>query len=303
MVDSNLTDENHANAGASNGLTLGDNAILIITEKAFDEGADVAIKFSQAANATVSGGRNSKLVLVGDYNKGNLPDDLFLAEGTGGTTGTVSGSLNFEAAGGLIVGQTSGAGIDKGTVIVDPEAIAAMRSQVSSPVGDMIVDYVDGKLKDNSGEDGYEFLVDTISNQGYAKMDAVYHAATYAGAQQAAVAAVTTMADAVGSRVGSFGVETNAISATGSNSKGGVWLTPMYKSVEADGFDAQGVSYGSDVDLSGVAFGADMLKGQMRYGAVFNIGSGDSEGKGHGAGLKDEFEYYGVGIYTAISGL
>lgn len=300
VVDSNLTDENHANAGASNGLTLGDNAILIITEKAFDEGADVAIKFSQAANATVSGGRNSKLVLVGDYNKGNLPDDLFLAEGTGGTTGTVSGSLNFEAAGGLIVGQTSGAGIDKGTVIVDPEAIAAMRSQVSSPVGDMIVDYVDGKLKDNSGEDGYEFLVDTISNQGYAKMDAVYHAATYAGAQQAAVAAVTTMADAVGSRVGSFGVETNAISATGSNSKGGVWLTPMYKSVEADGFDAQGVSYGSDVDLSGVAFGADMLKGQMRYGAVFNIGSGDSEGKGHGAGLKDEFEYYGVGIYTAM---
>ena len=74
----------------------------------------------------------------------------------------------------------------------------------------------------------------------------------------------------------------------------------MYKSVDADSFNAQGASYGSEVDLGGVAFGADTVNGNMRFGAVFNIGSGDAEGKGNGNGLKDEFDYYGFGIYSAM---
>ena len=57
------------------------------------------------------------------------------------------------------------------------------------------------------------------------------------------------MADAMFGRVGAVGVEAASISATGSQANGGVWLTPMYKSVDSDGFNAQGASYGSDVDL------------------------------------------------------
>ena len=108
------------------------------------------------------------------------------------------------------------------------------------------------------------------------------------------------MADAMFGRVGAVGVEAATISATGSQANGGVWLTPMYKSVDSDGFNAEGVSYGSDVDLAGVAFGTDTVNGNMRFGAVFNIGSGDAEGKGQGNGLKDEFDYYGIGIYSAM---
>ena len=74
----------------------------------------------------------------------------------------------------------------------------------------------------------------------------------------------------------------------------------MYKSVDADGFNAEGASYGADVDLAGVAFGTDTVNGNMRFGAVFNIGSGDADGKGNGNGLKDEFDYYGFGIYSAM---
>ena len=138
-----------------------------------------------------------------------------------------------------------------------------------------------------------------MANNG-AAADAAAHAATYAGAQQAAVASVTTMADAMFGRVGAVGVEAASIAATGSQANGGVWLTPMYKSVDSEGFNAEGASYGSDVDLSGVAFGADTVNGNMRFGAVFNIGSGDAEGKGNGNGLKDEFDYYGFGIYSAM---
>ena len=108
------------------------------------------------------------------------------------------------------------------------------------------------------------------------------------------------MADAMFGRVGAVGVEAASIAATGSQANGGVWLTPMYKSMDADGFNAEGASYGSDVDAAGVAFGADSVNGNMRFGAVFNIGSGDAEGKGNGNGLKDEFDYYGFGIYSAM---
>ena len=85
------------------------------------------------------------------------------------------------------------------------------------------------------------------------------------------------MADAMFGRVGAVGVEAASIAATGSQANGGVWLTPMYKSMDADGFNAEGASYGSDVDAAGVAFGADSVNGNMRFGAVFNIGSGDAE--------------------------
>ena len=119
---------------------------------------------------------------------------------------------------------------------------------------------------------GYKFCNHYYGSAGgYKAIDAAAHAATYAGAQQAAVASVTTMADAMFGRVGAVGVEAASISATGSQTKGGVWLTPMYKSLDADGFNAEGASYGADVDFAGVAFGTDTVNGNMRFGAVFNI--------------------------------
>ena len=157
-----------------------------------------------------------------------------------------------------------------------------------------------GELGNGSGL-GRDFITKlaTTTLSG-AVVDAAAHAATYAGAQQAAEGCVTTMADAMFGRVGAVGVEAASIAATGSQANGGVWLTPMYKSMDADGFNAEGASYGSDVDAAGVAFGADTVNGNMRFGAVFNIGSGDAEGKGNGNGLKDEFDYYGFGIYSAM---
>ena len=34
----------------------------------------------------------------------------------------------------------------------------------------------------------------------------------------------------------------------------GLWVTPVYKSHESDGFDADGLGYGSDITLYGVAW-------------------------------------------------
>ena len=292
-VDAELTSTNYTNTPPTNAIKLGAGAALVVTDNALDEGAAAAITFS-GTTASLTAGDGAKVVLVGDFTAADNGKKIFAANnGTANVTGTV----DVVAAGGLLVGQITNGSI--ASLALDSDAEKAIRSEVSAPVGQLFVDFANGKFDGSTGA-GYDFLVDAISGKQFKAVDAAAHAATYAGAQQAAVVSVTTMADAMFGRVGAVGVEASSIAATGSQANGGVWLTPMYKSMDADGFNAEGVSYGSDVDAAGVAFGADTVNGNMRFGAVFNIGSGDAEGKGQGNGLKDEFDYYGFGIYSAM---
>ena len=62
----------------------------------------------------------------------------------------------------------------------------------------------------DKGQIGGKFLsqvANNITDSSGVAADAAAHAATYAGAQQAAVVSVTTMADAMFGRVGAVGVE------------------------------------------------------------------------------------------------
>ena len=293
-VDSTLTSTDYTNKVAANTVALGDGAALVLTDKAF--GADktgAAITF--AADGTVKADAKSKVVLLGEFDANDSA--LKLAVKNDGKAATITDTLVIEYAGGLLLGEKNQDGTYK--LVFQEDKQAVIYDGVSRPVADAIVAKLKGEFKDKSAA-GYRLVSDLIATGNYKAIDAAAHAATYAGAQQAAVAAVTTMADAMFGRVGAVGVEAASISATGSQANGGVWLTPMYKSVDSDGFNAEGASYGADVDLSGVAFGTDTVNGNMRFGAVFNIGSGDAEGKGNGNGLKDEFDYYGFGIYSAM---
>ena len=287
-------------AATADTIDMKAGAALIISDKAF--GADkkgAAIKFLGTTNnpGTITAAPGSKVVLVGDFDESDTALKLAV-KSDGKTAATVPNKINIEYAGGLLEGNYDPT---KGTFALKfkPEKAGAIYDGVSRPVADAIVGKLKGQFKDKNAA-GYGLFANLITAENYKAIDAAAHAATYAGAQQAAVAAVTTMADAMFGRVGAVGVEAASISATGSQANGGVWLTPMYKSVDSDGFNAEGASYGADVDLSGVAFGTDTVNGNMRFGAVFNIGSGDAEGKGNGNGLKDEFDYYGFGIYSAM---
>ena len=305
VVDHNLKDSDQVTGDS---FTLGEGAALIITDKAF--GADkqgTAITFGDSttavASATVTADASSVISLVGDFDANDKNLKIFAAvnNGTAGTV-NVGNGVKVQALGGLLEGtlsNTSAGTLDKLQLSPDAEKMAYVG--VARPVGDFFLGLANGAYAVDSNQAGHKFVTTVMNTAGgFQVVDTASHAATYAGAQQAAVASVTTMADAMFGRVGAVGVEAASISATGSQANGGVWLTPMYKSMDSDGFNAEGASYGSDVDVAGVAFGADTVNGNMRFGAVFNIGSGDSEGKGQGNGLKDEFDYYGFGIYSAM---
>ena len=281
------------------------NAALIVNDSVYKrvngklEG--VAVTLANGAANSVTADATSKVILNGDFDANDAGVQIFAGSGTG--VAAVSGTINFETANGVLSGKIDSKG-QIGSITVDKTKLDNKFLTVSAPVRDLLKTAImnQGGVIDK-GQIGGKFLsqvANNITDSSGVAADAAAHAATYAGAQQAAVVSVTTMADAMFGRVGAVGVEAASIAATGSQANGGVWLTPMYKSMDADGFNAEGASYGSDVDAAGVAFGADTVNGNMRFGAVFNIGSGDAEGKGNGNGLKDEFDYYGFGIYSAM---
>ena len=310
-VNHKINDDDVAAGKGVSGDTvdLGANAALIITDKAF--GADkqgAAITFGTSANgvsaATVTSDDSAVISLVGDFDANDTNLKIFAAV-NGGAAGSVkiqnTNGITVKALGGLLEGTLSGTTGTLAKLQLSKDADKKAYAGVARPVGDFFLGLANGDYAVDSTQAGHKFVTAVADTAGGFKVvDTAAHAATYAGAQQAAVASVTTMADAMFGRVGAVGVEAASISATGSQANGGVWLTPMYKSLDADGFNAEGASYGSEVDLGGVAFGADTVNGNMRFGAVFNIGSGDADGKGQGNGLKDEFDYYGLGIYSAM---
>ena len=285
---------------ANNSFTLAKDGSLIINDSVYSldgNGAKTGYAVAFDTKGTVTVDSSSKIILAGDFD--GADDGIKIFDNVNNiASGTVVTSAN-----GILSGE-----LDANGKIIDLQAdetkLKGAFATISEPVRELLKErIVNSRNTFDKSQLGAQFLGnvanDILDTTGIAA-DAAAHAATYAGAQQAAVVSVTTMADAMFGRVGAVGVEAASIAATGSQANGGVWLTPMYKSMDSDGFNAQGASYGSDVDAAGVAFGADTVNGNMRFGAVFNIGSGDAEGKGNGNGLKDEFDYYGFGIYSAM---
>ena len=123
----------------------------------------------------------------------------------------------------------------------------------------------------------------------------------FAGAAQVALAVGSTTTNAIAGRMG-VGAANSSMTFADNGQGAGLWLTPIYMSSDSDGFDAQGTSYGTDISLYGVALGADYtLANGLRFGAMFNVGSGDADGQGNGSLVSNDFDYYGFGVYAGYT--
>ena len=224
-----------------NKFELGTDAGLIINDSVYGldgNGAKTGAAVDFASSGTVAVGTGSKIILTGDFD--GADDGIQIFKNATGADNVVVTSAN-----GILYGKLDATG-----KIVDLQAddtkLKGAFATISEPVRQLLKDRIinSGNTFDKS-QLGAQFLGkvanDILDTTGVAA-DAAAHAATYAGAQQAAVVSYTTMADAMFGRVGAVGVEAASIAATGSQANGGVWLTPMYKSMDADGFNADGAS-------------------------------------------------------------
>ena len=134
-----------------------------------------------------------------------------------------------------------------------------------------------------------------------AAADSAAHMAEFGGVAQVALKAGAATTDAIAGRMG-MGAQNSAITFANNGQGAGIWVTPIYVSSDSDGFEAQGVDYGTDINLYGVALGGDYtLANGVRIGAMFNVGSGDADGQGAGSAVTSDFDYYGFGLYAGYS--
>ena len=153
----------------------------------------------------------------------------------------------------------------------------------------------------------YENAYNAVLNETVAKdfsgatAETAARMGAYAGVAQAALAAGASTYDSISSRMG-IGAQSATMTFAENGQGAGLWLNPIYKSHDSDGFDAQGADYGVDMDLYGVALGADYtLANGLRFGAMFNVGSGDADGQGAGSAVSNDFDYYGFGAFVGYT--
>ncbi|MCK0526478.1 autotransporter outer membrane beta-barrel domain-containing protein [Anaerobiospirillum sp. NML120449] len=146
-----------------------------------------------------------------------------------------------------------------------------------------------------------DFLEAVVRNTNGADADRVGRMGVFGGAAQATLTAAATTADAVSGRFG-MGQNSSALTFADNGQGSGMWVTPVYRSADSDGFAAEGIEYGADVNLVGVALGGDYSLGNgLRVGGMLNIGSGDADGQGAAQGVTNDFNYFGGALYAGYA--
>ncbi|MCK0526477.1 autotransporter outer membrane beta-barrel domain-containing protein [Anaerobiospirillum sp. NML120449] len=192
---------------------------------------------------------------------------------------------------------------DQSLFTVDPKtgeltfsATAPQEFQTENPITGFTA--VDGVVYSKASN---AFLEKVARNTSGLAADQAARMGVFGGAPQAALTATSTTSDAV---AGLFGMGNAAAALTyADNGQGtGMWVTPVYRSADSDGFGADGLEYGADVSLFGVALGGDYSLGNgMRVGAMLNIGSGDADGQGAASAVTNDFNYFGGALYAGYS--
>ena len=146
-----------------------------------------------------------------------------------------------------------------------------------------------------------EFLQAVISTGNGRDAETVARLGMLGGVAQSAMAAGASTYDAIAGRMG-VGSSMGNVTIANNTQGASLWLTPIYKNSESDGFEADNLDYGVDIDLYGVALGADFtMQNGVRVGAMFNVGSGDADGNGAGSAVSNDFDYYGFGVYAGYT--
>lgn len=145
-----------------------------------------------------------------------------------------------------------------------------------------------------------EFLEKVVLDTNGRPADVAARMGVFAGSAEAALIAGTGTYEAVAGRFG-MGQQGQLMSYANNGQGTALWLSPIYKDHESDGFNADGISWGSDASLTGFALGADYtLDSGLRYGVTINAGQGDSSGQGAATGVDGDFDYFSLGAYAGF---
>ena len=291
---------------SSGSVTLESGSALVISESFTDtlvnNPSQAIFEFgATSAGSTVSVTAESGAKIIFDSADILGGDSVQVATVSSGVTETYDlNDAEITAAGGLLEGEDTN---NDGTITFTlAQGADAQLYNQSNPVRDMTLDVIgNANGAYDSSDAGVYYIGAMNAHNGGADIERTARMAVYAGAVQATLMAQQTSTDAVSERLG-MANPNSALIASNNGQGGGLWLSPVYKNHDSDGFEAEGVNYGADIDLYGLALGADFTtESGVRVGAMFNVGSGDAEGQGMGESVSNDFDYYGFTLYAGVT--
>ena len=291
------------NSGNTSGTsTASAGQILLADKSAVVIGKNAAAKSVQTGNAVLTADNatvgvratgNSKVIFAGNPTKQDIKD-VKVFSNAGGTKVIDASEVDNVSVQISPLYNLAKLTVDGGItdITVNRGYINTALYNASLPVKNMVAEVADTALTGDGV--GSDFIMENALVDGGANIESAARLATFGGAYQAAAAAVNTAVEAAQARLG-LGID-NSAEVKGENVS--VWANAVYKNTESDSFEAQGTTYGSDLDLTSLVIGADYgIAEGSKIGAYASFGTGDVDGKGAGHNVKNDVDTYGFGIY------
>ena len=338
---SELTSSQHEANKAGNNYSayLEAESGIIMTDNAFGEDMTATAITFEDSGAQVYAETGSKIILAGQRFTTTQPLNLLNdADNNGvdivGENADGSGTIRVQTENGLLVYDLTGK--DQGTSVtlgLNHNARSIL-SGASDPIYETIVQYATNDLDGDTATtddpvlgEGYTpesiaayeasnprdesllvrnapdnaLLTASVNSGNGQAAESAARLAVYGGAVQAALTSAKSSSEVIASRMG-IGAQAADLTTADNGVGGGLWVAPIYKNVDSDGFEAQGVDYGTDLNLYGVSLGADYaFMPELRVGLMFNVGSGDADGQGIASNVSNDFDYWGVGMYAGYN--
>lgn len=303
-----------ATMAIADNITLKEGSAIVISDTAVAKAykdpnnpkAVVTLQGNATTNKASITSAGGKVLLSGAFNTQTTGFKVF--DAADGTTLTLDQDIIVESVNGVLTGTILAfptAGTETGTLgqlTINEERLNAYTANASGPIKGLLQDALLGNLGSQGA--GVAFLTSVgtgTAGASAADVDTAARLATFGGALQATYTAMQTSVDAVNSRMG-MGVTQGNMVVSETSQGAGIWFVPVYRNHDSDSFDADGVDYGVDMDLYGAALGVDYTTANdLRFGAYFNIGSGDADGQGAASNVSNDFDYWGVGLYGGMS--
>ena len=282
-------------AATGNSFSLGANSALVVTDNLSsktNDGQKAVIEFQASTGTTLTLAAGSKIAFESALSE---KDTVNLSNAATKNDGGVV----ITAAGGLLEGDydtTTG----KISFTLDEDKLREQAVNMSAPVQDLAIAALKGDGVE-LGEAGTQYIQTMTGLDGGKAVEETARLAVYGGAVQATNLAQQAATDAVVDRMSRANPNGSLVFADNAQG-GGLWLSPVYKSHESDSFDADGVDYGVDADLTGLVLGGDFTsESGVRAGAYFNFGSASMDGQGVGDKVSNDADYFGFGLYAGMT--
>lgn len=295
----NLKDKGSITLNAQNaqdGIVLGDNSSIVITDKALEQSKDKGV-ISADKTITIKKEKDdsdANIILSGNITANK---DIVLL----GQNVTTDTNLRVEAADGQLYGTLEKGNTTVHGLKVDYDKVNNLNYKASSPVKAHIAKMLEDRGMTVTGKkgtriDNFANYLASSTNDAGRDLEVASRFAVYGGAINSTNIAHKAQNDAIREYIGDS-MSRSAIDGE----MGSFFMKPYVIASDSNKYETEGQIYGNKTNLYGGTLGtAFAITPDIKLGAFASLGRGNSRGKDTGNDVESDFDFYGVGAFASF---